>query len=339
MPPTTLETFSSRIFEAGRNAADPWAGAHLLLAFPQDPRLETVRQKWIGLIEDEQGQIPLHGDEGHRGEQHPHLLLRTAAWVLPGTHDPHLKNRVKKALSVATLPQNWKQVNDLAWLVEAAAVLDFDATTPTAEGDLARLAVSLLVAIEESDQIVQRCLDEGLDRPDGAADPSRAGTWAYTCGGFHLLSALVESGLAGYFDDDEQQRLVDRLVLMTRRIPWELQFRLAEEQRAQAAGVSPRRAARHSVLARMKLAGHGLDVLGRARVAGLLSTAQAKNAATSCLTAAELIQVRFLDEVDPQGVLLSAQTEAIDSLTWERAFGDGCHLLRGLTVWYSVSQK
>jgi len=89
----------------------------------------------------------------------------------------------------------------------------------------------------------------------------------------------------------------------------------------------------------MKLAGHGLDVLGRSRMVGVLTREQAAEAAQSCLNASKQLIARFLEEVDPHGQLLSQQTEAIDPLTWERAFGDGCHLLRGLAVWYSISQK
>ena len=89
----------------------------------------------------------------------------------------------------------------------------------------------------------------------------------------------------------------------------------------------------------MKLAGHGLDVLGRSRMVGILTREQAAEAAQSCLNASKQLIARFLEEVDPHGQLLSQQTEAIDPLTWERAFGDGCHLLRGLAVWYSISQK
>ncbi len=331
-------TFTSRLLLAGLASDDPWAEAHLLLAFPEDSRLNEVRARWSVRIEDLDSSIPLHGEHGERGEQHPHLMLRTAAWVLPSSHS-RLVERVQRALASTRSPSHWQQINDLAWLVEAAAVLKLPATTATADADLQTLAGTLLDALERSDQLVQRCLDDGVERPDGSADPSQSGTWAYTCGGFHLLSALVESVEAGYLIGPNRQRVVDRLRLLARRIPWELQFRVAEEQRAVSAGVSPRRAARHAVLARMKLAGHGLDVLGRSRMVGVLTREQAAEAAQSCLNASKQLIARFLEEVDPHGQLLSQQTEAIDPLTWERAFGDGCHLLRGLAVWYSISQK
>lgn len=331
-------TFTSRLLQAGLASDDPWAEAHLLLAFPGATSLNEVRDRWSARIDDLNSSIPLHGEDGERGEQHPHLMLRTAAWVLPSSH-ARLVERLQRALASTSSPSHWQQINDLAWLVEAAAVLKLPATTATADADLQTLAGTLLDALERSDQRVQSCLDDGIDRPDGSADPSQSGTWAYTCGGLHLLSALVESVEAGYLVGADRQRVVDRLLLLVRRIPWELQFRVAEEQRAVAAGVSQRRAARHGVLARMKLAGHGLDVLGRSRAVGVLTRQQAAKAAQSCLNASQQLIARFLDEVDPQGLLLSDKTEALDPLTWERAFGDGCHLLRGLAVWYSVSQK
>jgi hypothetical protein len=309
-----------------------------MLAFPEANRLAAVRARWIGQIEDEKVQIPLHGADGHRGEQHPHLLLRTAAWVLPSTHTPHLKQRIERALAATSIPTHWKQINDLAWLVEAAAVLKLPATTATADADLATLARTLLDAVEQSDRVVHRFLEEG-GRPDGSLGPEQSGTWAYTCGGLHLFSALVESVGAGYLTAADRLRLIDGLLLTTRRVSWELQFRLDEEQRALAAGVSPRRAARHALLARMKLAGHGLDLFGRCRALGLLSAQQVEIAVEQSLEAASQIQTRLLEVVDPQGKLLSAQTEAQDRETWERTFGDGCHLLRGLMIWQSNSAR
>lgn len=311
-----------------------------MLAFPEADRLSAVRARWIALIEDSTAPIPLHGGDGHRGEQHPHLLLRTAAWVLPSTHTPHLRQRIERALATTTTPTHWQQINDLAWLIEAAALLKVPASTATAEADLGSIARLLLTAVEQSDRLVRRCLDgEGAVRPDGSLGPDQSGTWAYTCGGMHLLSALVESFDAGYLTAADRPRLIRCLLLTTRRIPWELQFRLDEEQRALAAGISPRRAARHSVLARMKLAGHGLDLLGRCRAIDLLSAVQVEGAVSSSLAAASQIKTRMVDEVDPSGVLLSAQTEASDSETWERTFGDGCHLLRGLMIWQTHSSR
>ncbi len=338
IPIDPAATFSSRILDAGLASTDPWAGAHLMLAFPEANRLAAVRARWIGQIEDEEVQIPLHGADGHRGEQHPHLLLRTAAWVLPSTHTPHLKQRIERALAATSMPTHWKQINDLAWLVEAAAVLKLPAMTATADADLATLARTLLSAVEQSDRVVHRCLEEG-GRPDGSLGPEQSGTWAYTCGGLHLFSALVESFGAGYLTAADRVRLIDRLLLTTRRISWELQFRLDEEQRALAAGVSPRRAARHALLARMKLAGHGLDLFGRSRALGLLTAQQVEIAVEQSLEAASQIQTRLLEVVDPQGILLSAQTETEDRETWERTFGDGCHLLRGLMIWQANSAR
>jgi hypothetical protein len=338
IPVDPQAAFSTRILEAGLSSEDPWAGAHLLLAFAASDPLVEVRQRWRSLIEDPTLSIPLHGEADERGEQHPHLLLRTAAWVLPSTHAA-LAIRIEKALATTRSPTHWKEINDLAWLIEAAAVLKLDATTATADADLAGLARTLLAALESSDRIVQSCLDEGRVRPDGAADPSVSGTWAYTCGGFHLLSALVESVEAGYLGASDGQRVIDRVLLLTQRIPWELQFRRAEEERAVAAGISARRAARHSVLARMKLVGHGLDVLGRCRIVGLLTPEQSQEVAATCLVAANQIMTRLVEDVDPTGLLLSRQTAITDPLVWERAFGDGCHLIRGLAVWHSSETK
>jgi len=336
LPP--LERFSARILEAGLTSDDPWSRAHLLLAFAGRSEVKAVQGAWVESISDPQTTIPLTGDDGHRGEQHPHLVLRTAASILEEDRHPMLRERIEQAVAATATPSSWKQVNDLAWLLESAAVLAVPANHASADSDVSTLALRLLVALEESDARVLQCLEEGSDRPDGGSGPATSGTWAYTCGGFHIVSALVEAVEAGYLDA-HRQRVVERLLLLCRRISWELQFRLVEEERALATGVSPRRAARHSVLARMKLAGHGLDVLARARMVGLLDAAQAQRAAADCLEAATSVVERFVDEVDPQRVILTADTERLDPHTWERTFGDGCHLLRGLELWSALSRQ
>jgi hypothetical protein len=89
----------------------------------------------------------------------------------------------------------------------------------------------------------------------------------------------------------------------------------------------------------MKLAGHGLDLLGRCRALDLLTKKQVAEAADSCLAAASQVKKRMVEEVDPSGILLSGDTQESDTETWERAFGDGCHLLRGLVVWHSNSLR
>ncbi len=337
-PQSLPEQFSARILEAGVESEDPWSRAHLLLAFDGRSEVKEMQRAWVDWVSDPLTTIPLKGNDGHRGEQHPHLVLRTAAWLLDDDRHPMLRSRIEQALATTATPSNWKQINDLAWLLESAAVIGVPANHPSADSDVATLALRLLEALEESDTRVLQCLEEGSDRPDGSSGPAGSGTWAYTCGGFHIVSALVEAVEAGYLEP-QRQRVVERLLLLCRRISWELQFRLAEEERALATGISPRRAARHSVLARMKLAGHGLDVLARARMVRLLDAEQAQLAAADCLEAATSVVQRFVEEVDPQRVILTAATERLDPHTWERTFGDGCHLLRGLELWSALPRK
>ena len=74
---------------------------------------------------------------------------------------PKWRQGIGRARAAAHRPPSWKQMNGLAWLVEAAAVLELPATTATADADLATLARTLLDAVEQSDRVVHRCLEEG----------------------------------------------------------------------------------------------------------------------------------------------------------------------------------
>ena len=111
--------------------------------------------------------------------------------------------------------------------------------------------------------------------------------------------------------------------------------------RAVAGGVSPRRAVREYGLALTKLLGHGLEIMTRATLLeDNLSPAQG---ADSYSASADFLMVEIQGlfsvggvlqsgEVFDPGAVLESLSVSVESPVWERAFGDLCHLFRGLRL-------
>ena len=339
------QTIPQQLIRSGLQAGDPWAMAHLHLALPQIEELKSQRQELMELMADPASVIPIHGDDGHRGEQHPHLLLRTAV-LLSGDHiDPALVKRVGSDLAKTSSPERWQEVNDLAWLLDAAARCSLKRDSAASGISLAGLIGRVLSDLEKADQSIAPVLLQDplgdVRRPSGLAGPAIAGCWAYTCSGTHLVAALVECDLAGLLVTDERSRLLNLLQRYWGRLNWELKYRRTELNRAVASGVSPRRAVREYGLAVTKLLGHGLEIMARAALmkdnpGGTPSMRPFKD--YSAFLDGEINGLFSAGGDLPAGevydpvALLNSEALSHDSPVWERAFGDLCHLFRGLRL-------
>lgn len=334
-----VQTLSLRILSQVTASDDPWALAHGILALePGSPSLDP----WVARIEehliedDGHWRLPLSGVDGHRGEQHPHLVLRTLALL----EREGRATAASSALLARLLPaarrggrddgDDWRVINDLAWKLEALSDL---ASGDAAASALEPLALRLLAALVDGDRHVDAFISSGLEgkRPD-STNPESSGTWAYTCGGQHLISALIAAADAGAISVEERQQLSDHINLYGRRLLGEISYRLSEEQAAVDAGVSPMRASRRGILERLKLTGHGLEILARARFVRLGDDEfLAETAAT--VEAFLMVDLVILDsEVDPDATMLGKLRDT-DPGAWERWLGDSCHALHGLRRW------
>lgn len=334
-----------QLIQSGQQAGDPWALAHLHLALPEEPSLENRRQELFRLLTDSTASIPVHGHDGHRGEQHPHLLLRTAV-LLSGTEVPaDIMKRVQSDLSQTSFPERWQQVNDLAWLLEAAARAGLPLESSARGATLGQLIEKVLTDLEVAEQSILSVLEQDpasdVRRPDGLAGPEESGCWAYTCSGAHMLGALVECDLAGQLSGSQRARLGLLLDRYRQRTEWEFAFRGAELDRAIKNGISPRRATREYGLAVTKLLGHALEI--STRVSLMAPTEENPSFSVGfgrwsvklmhriddlfSQSAGESVSVVY----NPLEILTSAAITP-QSPVWERAFGDLCHLFRGLRL-------
>ena len=330
---------------SGLQAGDPWALAHLHLALPEDPSLESQRQELVRLLTDSSAEIPVHGHDGHRGEQHPHLLLRTAVLLAGETIPDPLRDRVRSDLAKTSFPVRWQEVNDLAWLVESAARASLPGESFANGTTLAHLYEKMILDLEAADRTIGSVLnqapDSGIRRPDGLAGPEESGCWAYTCSGAHMLGALVECDLAGLLSSAQRNRLAQLLKRYRQRTDWEIAYRKSELNRAIQNGVSPRRASREYGLAVTKLLGHALEISARASLMAPTKDGREFSVSFGQWSVSLMMQVDdlFSQKAGPSTTEIYNPLEWLtsDALTpqspvWERTFGDLCHLFRGLRL-------
>ena len=339
------QSIPEQLIISGQQAGDPWALAHLHLALPEESALESQRQELFRLLTDSNAEIPVHGHDGHRGEQHPHLLLRTAVLLAGETIPDPLLARVRSDLAKTSFPVRWQEVNDLAWLVESAARASLPRELSANGTTLAHLYDKLILELEAADRTIGSVLnqapDSGVRRPDGLAGPEESGCWAYTCSGAHMLGALVECDLAGLLSSAQRNRLAQLLKRYRQRTDWELAYRKSELDRAIQNGVSPRRATREYGLAVTKLLGHALEISTRASL--MVPTKDGREFSVSFGQWSDDLRRQVEDLFSQKGSnstgevyqpleLLTSEVLTPQSPVWERTFGDLCHLFRGLRL-------
>lgn len=346
-----------RIVTMAARENDPWVLSHAMLALspggegPRSTWIEALTEEWLRRDEEGRPFFPLHVEVG-RGEQHPHLVMKALAEVGVESGDPAAISLAlelaARAVARATPPDDWREWNDTAWFLHGIATLtahgkgswssdtvlgaEVGAEVGAGGWTIGRLATEALARVEEGDRVIEEALGVAgpFVRPAGDGPPTTAGTYAYTCGGQHLLQAVVAAFRAGFLPDTDRDRVAARIGILVQRLDAEEDFRAREEKRALAAGVSAIRAARFRAAASLKLHGHGLETLALAHEALPRSRPGIELAMERTVTRVrELIRTR-VQLLDPDGTIAPRLREE-DPVAWEMWFGDGCHALHGLT--------
>lgn len=351
------ETYARLLAEAEREGRtpDPWLIAHLLLAMPT----ESERAPWLARLFDrwledrnEAPRFPLHTETG-RGEQHPDLVLKVLSEISresTGTPLPApLIPLARVAMARFEPPTTFEEWNDVAWFLQALAYLaelstrssdyptDFSITGTTTLGEgstgwtVEKLATETLAVVETLDRVVEDALRaEGLFvRPSATESREIAGVYATTCGGQHLLQAVVTASRAGLLPASMGDRVAGRIEVLIARLEAEEVFREREEARARAAGISATRATRHRVETTLKLHGHALETLSLAAEALPQLRSEIEGAIVKARARTEALLALRLQVLDPQGTIVPRMRNE-DPRLWELWFGDGAHALHGL---------
>ncbi len=331
-----IERLKQRILAEIEVVRDPWTLAHALLGLGQEAKIGGVLVGEImqrdSMKIDEQGRpyFELEGAGATLGEQHPHLVLKNFAEL---GYDRELCRQLgRRALETFRPPQNPDEWNDVAWLLDALPRLDLvqpDDSIGSSGWTGRRLAGEALRTLEEADRVVEQALKVGTEhfvRPSAEAGVG-AGTYYYTCGGQHLLQALITCAEFGWLPPGGMQRVEKRLRVFWQRVRAELDFRRREYTRAVRAGANREYALELRSMFSLKLVGHGLEVLARAQRAELLTSQVA--AEMGRFLEAHLFKIlENLDRLDSERVLF-ASLRGRAPLRWQLWFGDSCHALRG----------
>jgi hypothetical protein len=145
------------------------------------------------------------------------------------------------------------------------------------------------------------------------------------------VQAVIASFEAGLIPASEKKRILTTIDLLPKRVVAETGFREREKAAAVSAKVAPLVAQHQCRLSLLKLNGHAMDTLGRARDAGLGEAAALRDAASWSRATLERTVGDFQAMADLARYLPAIRTG--EPGTWRLWFGDTCHAIHGLSLW------
>ena len=344
-----LTALNAALQVEARQARDPWSICHAMLGAGTNLTLENGAGAVDHLVKnflkhDADGgpYFDVNGNGVLLGEQHPFLVLKN--WVELKIHPELWKPLTDTGLKKFRMPATQEQWDDIAWLLWAVARQPA-CTAQTAVGPdkitLGAVAMGALERVEKGDEAVEAALKAGgvenfqrLSSGDAAA---RDSVWGFTCGGQHLLQAVLACQQGGLLPATTRPRVAARLATFQKRIVGESNFRKAEKQKAMAAGVEATLAEHQTALALLKLNGHALATLGRAREAGFGPATDLLAAARGAADRLEQSQLAFQMRVPLAPYLVSIRTKS--AANWRLWLGDGCHAMDGFGFWKELARR
>ncbi len=312
---------------------DPWVVCHGVRAMGRDFRLKDGRRAVDWLLETQLASIPTGGGSELAFplsvEVHPNMFLKTLLEAgVPldygFTHEGRrrtLRDVVEGARALFRPAEVITQPNMLPWTIIA-----FSHTVSPLRGrwanawdepvDLDLVVESALRLMEEASLPLMR--DMWADRPETAKAPVHE----FTCGGTHMLYALLSAMKAGYVGRDRSERTRQQTDLMVWRLGADLGLidRFYKERAAEPG------ASWYETDSKVKLLGHGEECLALAVHRGVVKLTGAqqerRRAAVTTLR-------RMIGEMEGRNL---AETRDIDRELFRQLVGDTCHARHGLTL-------
>ncbi len=315
-------------------AEDPWAVAHGIRAMGRDFRLREGRLAVDHLLENVSISLPTNGTSvlafAPDVEVHPNAFL-AEAFLEPGVPLRHvfthhgsrrtLEDLVKGARALFRPQRVISEPNALPW-----SLIAFTRTTSPVRRrwtDAWGEPVDLDVVVESALQMHERAslpLVEAMreKRPEAAKAPVHS----FTCGGTHMLYALLTAVHAGYRGTDRLERVRRQVDLMVWRLDADVDLmERFYKERAAAQGVSW-----YLLDSKLKLLGHAEECLAFAERRGLVIFSAAQQAHRR----AAVNRVRdMLDDLGRRGL---EEPRAQDKELFHQLIGDACHARHGLTL-------
>ena len=312
---------------------DPWMVAHGIRAMGRGFTLGTGRRAVDYLLETVLVEVPANG-KTFLGfpvdvEGHPNMFLKTMLEAaLPLDYQFTHKGRRHtvqevvdgaRALLRPTLVAS--SPNALPW-----SLIALTRTTPPSRRqwmnawaepvDLDALVESALRLLEQASLPVAEAMRDG--RPETRQAPVHN----FTCGGCHMIYALLAALQAGYTGKDRSRRMQQQVDLLVWRLSADLDL-IERFYRARGTSVTD---FWYEFDAKLKLLGHAEECLAFAelhKVARLTSAQRTqRQAATSTLR-------RLLVDLDARNL---GEAHAADRELYRQLVGDTCHARHGLTL-------
>jgi hypothetical protein len=183
--------------------------------------------------------------------------------------------------------------------------------------------VDLDVVVENALRLLEqasRPLAEAMR--DGRPETAQAPVHGFTCGGTHMIYALLTAVHAGYAGQDRRERMQRQVDLLVWRLRADLDFiERFYRQRAGSAG-----AAWYELDAKLKLLGHGTECLAFASVNDVVELKPSEREGREVAVAALR---RMLSDLEGRDL---RQAKALDRELHRQLVGDTCHARHGLTL-------
>jgi hypothetical protein len=312
---------------------DPWAVAHGLRGIGRDFTINGGRRAVDYLLEDVLVTLPANG-KGALGfpievEAHPNSFLKTL--LEAGVPLDHAFTHEGRRRTLRDVVDGARALFRPALVSSAPAALPWSVialtrtTTPlrhqwtNAWGE----TVALDLVVERALRLLEQAslpLAEAMRA--GRPETAHAPVHGFTCGGTHMLYALLVAVHAGYTGKDRRERVQQQVDLLVWRLSADLD--LIERFYGERAGKAG--AAWYVLDAKLKLLGHGAECLAFATlhdVAGLTpSQRERRQAAVGMLT-------RMLRDLEARDL---GEAKALDRELYRQLIGDVCHARHGLTL-------
>lgn len=312
---------------------DPWLVAHGVRGMGRDFTINGGRPAVDYLLEDILVTLPANG-KGFLGfpievEVHPNMFLktmleagvpldrnfrqdgrrRTLADVVDGAH------ALFRPTSVISVP------NALPW-----SIIALTRTTPALRSrwtnawgepvDLDLVVESALQLLEQASAPVAKTMQKGL------AETVHAPVHGFTCGGTHMIYALLAAVRAGYAGTDRRERMQQQVDLLV----WRLSADLDLIERFYRVRAGSPGAVWYELDAKLKLLGHAEECLAFATVHDVVALTPSQREQRQIAVATLRRMLRDLDSRK----LFEAKGLARD--LYLQLIGDTCHARHGLTL-------
>ena len=312
---------------------DPWTVAHGLRGMGRDFTIDGGRRAVDYLLEDVLVALPANGKRvlgfPIETEAHPNSFLKTLLEAgVPLDHAFTHEGRRRtlgdvvdgaralfRPTLVSTVP------NALPWSLIALT----RTTTPlrpqwtNAWGETVALDLVVERALRLLEQASQP-LAEAMRA--GRPEPAKAPVHSFTCGGTHMVYALLTAVHAGYAGKDRRERVQQQVDLLVWRLGADID--LIERFYGERAGRAG--SAWYVLDAKLKLLGHGAECLAFATLHDVVRLTPPQRERRQATVATLRRMLRELEARDLW------EAKAVDRELYRQLIGDACHARHGLTL-------